>query len=167
MSGRWIPNVLTIVNILAGLGAVRMTFSGHILYAALLILAAVMFDSIEGRIVRRLNAVSVFGRKFDCLADLTVFGIAPVIMAYWTSFSQLGLSTLPLMVLFPGSGIIRQTRIDAASLQGYYTGLPLSVAGLILAGTSVIGESLPYECTAIILVVLSGLMLSTIKIRRL
>lgn len=167
MSGRWIPNVLTVVNMLAGLGAIALAFFGHILYAALLILAAAMFDSIEARIVRRLNAVSVFGRQFDCLADLVVFGIAPVAMAYWTSFSQLGLNTLFLVALFPGCGIIRQTRIDAASLRGYYTGLPLSAAGLVLAGTAVIGERLPYEFTAIVLVVLSGLMLSPIKIRKL
>lgn len=166
MSGKWIPNILTIVNLLAGLEAIVMAVSGHIVYAALFVLAAAMFDNIEARIVRRLNAGSRFGRKFDHLADLVAFGLAPVVMTYQTGLSRTGFSGFFLAALFLGCAIIRQTRLDAASLRGYYTGLPLAAAGLLLAGTAVFGETLPYEVTAVALIVLSGLMLSTIKVRK-
>jgi CDP-diacylglycerol--serine O-phosphatidyltransferase len=36
---------------------------------------AALFDSLDGRVARRLNAASEFGKQLDSLADLVSFGV--------------------------------------------------------------------------------------------
>jgi len=77
MTKKWIPNLLTVINLFAGVIAILLAFGGKWLIAAGLIMGAALFDSLDGRIARRMNATSEFGRELDSLADLISFGVAP------------------------------------------------------------------------------------------
>ena len=51
--------------------------------AVWLILAAVVFDSLDGRLARMGGRTSLFGAEFDSLADVVSFGVAPALMVFF------------------------------------------------------------------------------------
>ncbi|SDF17209.1 CDP-diacylglycerol--serine O-phosphatidyltransferase [Sporolituus thermophilus] len=164
MSRKWIPNLLTIVNLFAGLLAIMLAFTGMWTLAAALILGAALFDSLDGRVARRLNATSEFGKELDSLADLVSFGVAPATIDYMLNFSLLGWSGYLLAALFPICGALRLARFNIMNVRGYFVGLPITAAGPLLAGTALLGDFLPVAVQALVLLVLAGLMVSTLRV---
>ena len=51
-----------------------------------LILFAIPFDALDGRIARMTNTTSDFGKELDSLADVITFGVAPSLLAYIWGF---------------------------------------------------------------------------------
>lgn len=51
--------------------------------AVWLLFAAVIFDSLDGRLARLGGKESLFGKEFDSLADVVSFGIAPALMMFF------------------------------------------------------------------------------------
>lgn len=167
MSKRWIPNMLTVFNLFAGIMAILLALLEDWLASAALIIGAALFDSLDGRIARRLNAANEFGKQLDSLADLVSFGVAPAVVAYLLNFMNSGWSGYLLTAMFPICGALRLARFNTVSFKGYYQGLPITAAGPLLAGLAVAGGSFPFELNAILLIVLSALMISTIKVPKL
>ena len=56
---------------------------GLYMQAVWLILAAVVFDSLDGRLARMGGRTSLFGAEFDSLADVVSFGVAPALMVFF------------------------------------------------------------------------------------
>jgi CDP-diacylglycerol--serine O-phosphatidyltransferase len=82
---RMVPNVLTLLALCAGMTAVRYAVSGDFQYAVFAIIAAGVFDGLDGRLARLLKATSRFGAELDSLADFISFGVAPAAVLYlWT-----------------------------------------------------------------------------------
>jgi CDP-diacylglycerol---serine O-phosphatidyltransferase len=82
---RMIPSVLTLLALCAGMTAIRFAINGKFQYAVFAIIAAGIFDGLDGRIARLLNATSRFGAELDSLADFVSFGVAPAALLYlWT-----------------------------------------------------------------------------------
>jgi CDP-diacylglycerol--serine O-phosphatidyltransferase len=103
----FLPNLMTAGNLFCGFGAIikciqarMITDSGEyfqlhaagdalhassVLYthAVWLILAAVVFDSLDGRLARMGGRTSLFGAEFDSLADVVSFGVAPALMMFF------------------------------------------------------------------------------------
>jgi len=75
-----LPNILTLLNLLAGIFAITVTFGGYPVTGAWFILIAFIFDSSDGTIARLLHAQSEIGRELDSLADLVSFGVAPAVI---------------------------------------------------------------------------------------
>lgn len=78
-----IPNGITILNLLAGSLACVYAFedsTGKI--AIYLIVAAAIFDLLDGLVAKLLNATSEFGKQLDSLADVISFGLAPSFLLY-------------------------------------------------------------------------------------
>ena len=59
------------------------TSSNYYHFAIWLILGAVVFDSLDGRLARVGGRESLFGAEFDSLADIVSFGIAPAMMVFF------------------------------------------------------------------------------------
>lgn len=72
-----IPNTITCCNLVAGCVASVMAFEGHLLYAAVWIILAAVFDFFDGLAARLLKAYSPLGKELDSLADMVSFGVAP------------------------------------------------------------------------------------------
>ena len=82
---RMVPNVLTLLALCAGMTAIRFAINGEFQYATFAIIAAGIFDGLDGRLARLLQATSRFGAELDSLADFISFGVAPATVLYlWT-----------------------------------------------------------------------------------
>ncbi|PKP22183.1 MAG: hypothetical protein CVU05_05010 [Bacteroidetes bacterium HGW-Bacteroidetes-21] len=79
---KMIPNILTGMNLCCGVVAVILAFEGFYHIAAWLIIAAAVFDFLDGFAARAFKAISAFGKQFDSLSDLISFGMAPAIILY-------------------------------------------------------------------------------------
>src|ERR1039457_3502210 len=73
-----LPSLFTVGNIAAEYFAITQTIAAigsngdarrHLDWAAIAILVAIPFDSLDGRIARMTNTTSEFGRELDSLAD--------------------------------------------------------------------------------------------------
>lgn len=113
------------------MGFTAIVYASHndIQYAALCILIAGIFDTLDGAIARLLKATSEFGVELDSLCDAVSFGIAPAFIAYQVYFNQMGelgvlLSSLPAL-----AGVMRLARFNiktsAHSDKRFFTGLPI------------------------------------------
>ncbi|HEY0913228.1 MAG TPA: CDP-diacylglycerol--serine O-phosphatidyltransferase [Solimonas sp.] len=99
----FLPNLMTAGNLFCGFVAVIKCIQARLMtdggeYAALhpdlswirlyteavwFILAAVVFDSLDGRLARMGGRTSLFGAEFDSLADVVSFGITPALMVFF------------------------------------------------------------------------------------
>lgn len=85
-----LPNLMTAGNLLCGfmailhiVGRFQPDFEHHrYLWAIGFILAACVFDALDGRFARMQGQSSDFGREFDSLADIVSFGIAPALLVH-------------------------------------------------------------------------------------
>jgi CDP-diacylglycerol---serine O-phosphatidyltransferase len=111
-----LPSLFTVGNIGAGYFAITRLFAAisgrgdvrtNLDWAALAILVAIPFDSLDGRIARMTNTTSEFGKELDSLADVITFGVAPSLLAYiW------GLHFLP-------DSINTELRLDLVHVGGF------------------------------------------------
>jgi CDP-diacylglycerol--serine O-phosphatidyltransferase len=83
-----VPSLVTVAAFFCGFLAVIESLRGDYLYATKCIALAAIFDGLDGRVARRLNAMTAFGREFDSLSDLVSFGVAPAIMVYAWAFQS-------------------------------------------------------------------------------
>lgn len=167
MTRRWIPNILTVINLLAGVMAILLALVQQWALAVGLVFGAAFFDSLDGRVARRLNVASEFGKQLDSMADLVSFGVAPAVITYLLVFTQSGWSGYLLAAVFPVCGALRLARLHISSVKGYYVGLPLTAAGPALAASAYFAQMLPAAVQAVILLALAGLVVSTVRIPRL
>ena len=78
----WVPNFITSMNLAAGSLAVFFGIEGQLGWAAIFIIAANVFDFLDGMAARLLKAYSDIGKQLDSLADLVSFGLAPAAMLF-------------------------------------------------------------------------------------
>jgi CDP-diacylglycerol--serine O-phosphatidyltransferase len=82
---RMVPNILTVLALCAGMTAIRFAINGQFQYAVFTVIAAGIFDGLDGRLARLLKATSRFGAELDSLSDFVSFGVAPAALLYlWT-----------------------------------------------------------------------------------
>jgi CDP-diacylglycerol--serine O-phosphatidyltransferase len=79
---RLLPNMLTILSLCSGLTAMRFALLEDWRHAVLAIVAAGIFDMLDGRVARMLNIASKFGAELDSLSDAISFGVAPGFIMY-------------------------------------------------------------------------------------
>ncbi|WP_211231513.1 CDP-alcohol phosphatidyltransferase family protein [Paenibacillus harenae] len=90
-----IPNLLTFTNMSFGVFSIVEIFNQNYFVSAMYIIIAAFIDRYDGRIARRLDVCSEFGKELDSLADLVSFGIAPALLIYFKfNFDDLGMLKL-------------------------------------------------------------------------
>jgi len=77
-----VPNLITSLNLAAGFIAIIFALEGNLTTASWLILAAMIFDFLDGFSARLLKAYSPLGKELDSLADIVSFGVAPAVIIY-------------------------------------------------------------------------------------
>jgi len=77
-----IPNFITSLNLGTGFIAIIYASNGDLVTASWLILAAMVFDFLDGFSARLLKAYSDIGKELDSLADVVSFGVAPAVILY-------------------------------------------------------------------------------------
>jgi len=77
-----LPNLFTTGCLFAGFYAIVAAIDGNFERAAVAVFAAMIFDTMDGRVARATNTASAFGKEYDSLADMVSFGVAPAIVTY-------------------------------------------------------------------------------------
>lgn len=181
-----LPNMITLSSIFCGFDSIRLSASAtsteDYYLAALLIIYALFFDILDGRVARLTKTQSAFGLQIDSLADVVSFGVAPALLAYKWSLVQLGTPGIVIAFAFTGAGAVRLARFNVLSMGEsgqptkpgkYIVGLPVpGAAGVLLSlviANHAIGGDLGsakyvYVITGLTLF-LAFLMVSTVKFR--
>lgn len=166
MIKRNIPNLFTLSNLLFGFLSIGLVLQQDFQNAAILILAGMMLDSLDGRLARKLGVESTFGKELDSLADIVTFGVAPAVLIFSTTFNELDILGMVIAGLFPVFGAIRLARFNADKTPDnkYFTGVPITAAGGLIALLTIFQSFLPDVAIAVAHTFLCVLMVSTVKI---
>ncbi|MCC2683574.1 MAG: CDP-diacylglycerol--serine O-phosphatidyltransferase, partial [Paenibacillaceae bacterium] len=122
-------------------------------------------DGLDGRVARALNAQSEFGKELDSLSDVISFGVAPAFIMYVVAFSDVNPALAWIVTaIFPICGALRLARFNVvAGVPGYFIGLPIPAAGGVLCTLALFHKDIPVYVLLISSVLLSYLMVSTVK----
>jgi CDP-diacylglycerol--serine O-phosphatidyltransferase len=144
-----IPNSFTALSLLLGLSSIITTQVGDLEFAAWLIVWCGLLDTMDGVAARVLKATSDFGAEFDSMADLVSFGVAPAVLIFNLGLQYGGVELesgqfwvlLAACGVFVLAGAMRLARFNLTSdvpHGGWFTGIPITVAGGGLLSSMVI-----------------------------
>lgn len=173
---RYIPMLATLGNLAAGCVAIAVLMGDgerRFDLAALLIIAAVLCDSMDGALARMFDAASDFGAELDSLADVVSFGVAPAMLVLSLESSKLGALGWVFAVFFAICAAWRLGRYNVhrmrSSSHGSFCGLPTTGAGGCIAsavllqgflaehGIELAGALLPWLLLALAYLMVSNL----------
>ena len=153
-----LPNLMTAGNLIFGFLAVLKILDGsihleqdkpdwaHFYYVSIsCILAACVFDLLDGRLARLGGKESPFGREFDSLADIVSFGVAPALLLF-----KIVLYAIPHQIgwLIAGfyllCGALRLARFNIAATYNLgtgtrnFTGFPIPAAAGVISSITLL-----------------------------
>jgi CDP-diacylglycerol--serine O-phosphatidyltransferase len=181
-----IPNFITSLNLAAGFIAIIYAANGEVLTASWLILAAMIFDFLDGFSARLLKAYSAIGKELDSLADVVSFGVAPGIIIYQLLNDSLSINapiivnsgglkaTLILIIpaIMPVCAALRLAIFNLDSTQTTsFKGLPtpangLAVISVVIAAHYSQSDLVSSFITSTALLILSTITLSLLMVSR-
>ena len=136
-----IPNILTVLAVCAGLTSVRFALAEQWQFAVMAIAVAAILDALDGRVARLLKGTSKFGAELDSLSDFVSFGVAPALILYRWTMSELGGMGWIIVLAYAVCCGLRLARFNTALedpdepeyAANYFTGVPApAAAGLAL-----------------------------------
>ena len=144
-----IPNSLTALSLLLGLGSIVTAQIGDLEFAAWLIVWCGLLDTMDGIAARLLKATSSFGAEFDSMADLISFGVAPGVLIFnaGLQIADIEVESGQFWVLLAACGVfvlagaMRLARFNLTSSKprtGWFAGIPITAAGGGLLSSMVI-----------------------------
>lgn len=116
-----IPNFITSLNLFSGCLALMFASEGNLVYAAVLIGIASVFDFMDGMTARLLKAYSSIGKELDSLADMVSFGVVPAYILF-----QLMKNTLQSNTLTVDSSISNTLFVCVPFIVAVFSGLRLA-----------------------------------------
>jgi CDP-diacylglycerol--glycerol-3-phosphate 3-phosphatidyltransferase len=107
------PNVLTFIGLLINGVAAVLLGSGRFLSAGLVMIAAGIFDMVDGRVARATNQVTLFGAFFDSVVDrYSDLVLLMGLLVYYASINRFFYVVLTAVVM-TGSVMVSYTRARA------------------------------------------------------
>jgi CDP-diacylglycerol---serine O-phosphatidyltransferase len=135
---RLIPNILTLLALCAGMTAIRFALQDKFEPSVIAIMVAAVLDGVDGRIARFLKATTVLGAQLDSLSDFVSFGVAPAVLLFVWSLSQLQSFGWAVVVLFAICCALRLARFNAqlgmeppAFAYNFFIGVPAPAAAIL------------------------------------
>jgi CDP-diacylglycerol---serine O-phosphatidyltransferase len=159
-------NFLTLINLSLGALALLFMINGDLKIGFILIFLAGLFDRFDGMVARKLNIESEFGKQLDSLCDLISFGIAPAFLIYQAVLHQFGVPGMIFTIIFIVCGAIRLARFNITEFTGSFVGVPITVAGCLMAAGYLTINFLPGFFYMFLTIGLAILMISTISIEK-
>lgn len=169
---RNVANFLTLLNVVFGSLSILVSINGRFRWALSLILMASVADRYDGWVARRLGTSSELGVQLDSLGDSISFGVAPALLIYMSLFKPMQPSLLKLaltacVVIYIICGIFRLARYNTRGCDdGYYEGLPITIAGMTLAFLTLLNRELSILVYGFLMLLLAVLMVSKFRIRK-
>ena len=182
-----LPNAMTLAAVFCGFSAIRLMASpeagsGEFYRAAMLLIFAMFFDLLDGRVARLTKTQSAFGLQLDSLADVISFGVAPALLMYQWVLHRFGLGGLLAAFSVVACAAIRLARFNVLTTSDsgapvapgkYIVGLPSPPASGVLISLILANHTLhdalsaPRYSGAILglTVLVALLMVSTVRFR--
>ena len=132
-----VPNMITLAALFGGFYAVVMSMNGRYDLATVGIFAAMVLDSLDGRVARMTNTQSAFGEQMDSLSEMVSFGAAPALIAYEWSLRGLGRWGWIAAFVYCACAALRLARFNVNTGvvdKRYFQGLPSPAAAALVAG---------------------------------
>lgn len=175
-----VPSAFTLGNLFFGFWAIVSAYNRNFTWAAWFIMFSGVLDMLDGRVARLSKTGTRFGAELDSLVDLTSFGVAPAMIMYFLEFADAGKFAWVLCYFYVVAVAVRLARYNVShgtDKPGWFTGLPSPSAGMTLAvyypfsQTPWYQDALAYlnlqkQGLAVLMVILSLLMVSTVKYPR-
>ncbi|MDB4822521.1 CDP-diacylglycerol--serine O-phosphatidyltransferase [Candidatus Pseudothioglobus singularis] len=131
-----LPSVLTTFGMFAGFYSIISSINGEFTIAAISIMIAMMWDTLDGRVARLTNTQSAFGAEYDSLADLVSFGLAPALLVYEWSLYELGRFGWLAAFVYLACAALRLARFNtqvSIADKRFFQGLPSPAAAGVIA----------------------------------
>ncbi|ATA55082.1 MULTISPECIES: CDP-diacylglycerol--serine O-phosphatidyltransferase [Variovorax] len=132
-----LPNLFTLAALFGGFYSVVMAMNARFDLAALGVFAAMVLDSLDGRVARMTNTQSAFGEQMDSLSDMVSFGAAPALIAYEWSLKGLGRWGWIAAFVYCACAALRLARFNVNTGvvdKRWFQGLPSPAAAALVAG---------------------------------
>ena len=132
-----LPNLFTLAALFGGFYAIVMAMNASFDQAALGVFAAMVLDSLDGRVARMTNTQSAFGEQMDSLSDMVSFGAAPALIAYEWSLKGLGRWGWIAAFVYCACAALRLARFNVNTGvvdKRWFQGLPSPAAAALVAG---------------------------------
>ncbi|GAB3108726.1 CDP-diacylglycerol--serine O-phosphatidyltransferase [Aestuariicella hydrocarbonica] len=166
-----LPNLFTTAALFSGFYAIMAAMQGNFEFSALAILAAMIFDGLDGRVARMTNTTSEFGVQYDSLSDMVSFGVAPALVVYSWALVDLGKFGVGVAFVYVAGAALRLARFNTQVGEvdkRYFIGLasPAAaavIAGMVWAGFDVDMAGRPSIVAGIVTALMGLLMVSNVK----
>ncbi|MBC7394982.1 MAG: CDP-diacylglycerol--serine O-phosphatidyltransferase [Variovorax sp.] len=132
-----LPNLFTLAALFGGFYSIVMAMNGRFDLAALGVFAAMILDSLDGRVARMTNTQSAFGEQMDSLSDMVSFGAAPALIAYEWSLKGLGRWGWIAAFVYCACAALRLARFNVNTGvvdKRWFQGLPSPAAAALVMG---------------------------------
>ncbi|MBI3156032.1 MAG: CDP-diacylglycerol--serine O-phosphatidyltransferase [Burkholderiales bacterium] len=132
-----LPNLFTLAALFGGFYGVVMAMNGRFENAAIGIFAAMVLDSLDGRVARLTHTQSAFGEQMDSLSDMVSFGAAPALIVYIWALSGLGKLGWIAAFVYCACAALRLARFNTnigVVDKRYFQGLPSPAAAALVVG---------------------------------
>ena len=144
------PNAITAGNMLLGYLSITLSIKassssthfmgikGDYTYAVWFIIAAMVFDALDGKAARKFDAFSEFGKEFDSFCDAISFGLAPGILIFSILNSSHSMSqfVVPISFIYALFGVIRLVKFNivtvASSEKDDFSGMPIPCGAALI-----------------------------------
>tara|TARA_R110000868_G_scaffold37018_4_gene130956 strand:+ start:2553 stop:3254 length:702 start_codon:yes stop_codon:yes gene_type:complete len=143
---KYIPNALTLLNLLCGSIAVIFVTNNNFVIAAIFVFLGIFFDFFDGFTARKLNVQSELGLQLDSLADMVTSGLVPGLIVYklleMSDLSWDELKILPflgLAITLASAYRLAKFNLDEDQ-QTYFKGLPTPANALLILSLPLILE---------------------------
>ena len=173
-----IPNCITLINLLCGIGAIVATLVHKDFETAFLfIVASAVADFCDGLSARLLKQYSAIGVQLDSLADMVSFGVAPAIamsVLCKDMPSEFGVSGvwldvlcyLPLLVAALSALRLAKFNIDETQTEEF-EGLPTPASAILLLSVAALcqrdGNVVSTEWVALLSVLVATMLISPVR----
>ena len=168
-----ISDIISLLNMSSGFLSIISSINHDFELAAILMIIAIIFDSVDGWVARKTNRQDDFGfgKNIDSLSDIVSFGVAPAIFIYSCinttpgMFQAIVILTSLLIVI---CGVLRLTRYNviADKLKTKdFIGFPIPGISFALSTFYLSGLFNPY-LALIMSVAISFLMICNVKYKK-
>ncbi|WP_216829010.1 CDP-diacylglycerol--serine O-phosphatidyltransferase [Alkalihalobacterium elongatum] len=159
-------NLITLINLGLGAMAILFVLQGELRTSLLLITIAGVFDRLDGMVARKMNITSELGKQLDSLSDIISFGVAPALLLYQGILITFGMPGAFFAIIFIACGAIRLARFNVMETNGFFVGLPITAAGLLLTLSFLLIGFIPEYVFMFLTLILAFLMIGTFKIKK-
>lgn len=165
-----ISDIISLLNMCSGFLSIICSINHNFELAAILMIIAIMFDSIDGWVARKTNRQDDlgFGKNIDSLSDVISFGATPAIFIYTCIKTTPGIFEITVMLvslLIVICGVLRLTRYNVISGKtdtDDFIGIPIPCISFIIATLYLSGLFNPI-IALVLSVAVSLLMVSNIR----